>query len=388
MDVATFGSSSSPCSAQYIREHAQEFPRAAEAIERRHYVDDYFDSFDDEDEACRVAQEVRIVHKRGGFTIRNWLSNSSEVLRRVGAVAATKDVCCQMQLGADKTGQTERVLGMLWAPMPDIFTYAAVSELPTITPTKRNILRCVMSQYDPLGLLSHFLVHGRVIIQDIWRSKADWDDIVGEEIQERWRRWIEVFEDLQNVRIPRAYFPSAASTEITDLQLHIFVDASEVAYACVAYFRANIRGQFQTARVGAKSKVSPLKSLSIPRLELQAAIIGCRLLKTLCASHSLPIKRRFMWTDSKTVLAWINSDHRRYRQFVACRIGEILSKSNAEEWMWIPTKQNVADEATKWGKGPSFDPDSRWFTGPQFLKEAQEALARHCLYLSSGWKLS
>ncbi|XP_055615057.1 uncharacterized protein LOC129761362 [Toxorhynchites rutilus septentrionalis] len=225
-----------------------------------------------------------------------------------------------------------------------------------------------MSQYDPPGLLSHFLIHGRVIIQDIWRTKAGWDDTVNEEILQRWQRWIKLFEELKKVSISRAYFPGVRSEEIEDLQVHVFVDASETAYACVAYFRAWIHGEYRTALVGAKSKVSPLKSLSVPRLELQAAIIGCRLMKTLCSSHSLPIKRRVFWTDSKTVLAWINSDHRRYRQFVACRIGEILTKSNTDEWMWIPTKQNVADEATKWGKGPSLDPESRWFVGPQFFR--------------------
>lgn len=185
-----------------------------------------------------------------------------------------------------------------------------------------------------------------------------------------------MFGELMKVSVPRAYFPNVVSDDIKDLQLHVFVDASETAYACVAYFRANITGDIHTALVGAKSKVAPLKSLSVPRLELQAAIIGCRLMKNLCASHSLPITRRFFWTDSKTVLAWINSDHRRYRQFVACRIGEILSKSNAEEWRWVPTKQNVADEATKWGKGPSLCPESRWFTGPPFLRGPEASWPR------------
>ncbi|XP_062713827.1 uncharacterized protein LOC134290665 [Aedes albopictus] len=75
-----------------------------------------------------------------------------------------------------------------------------------------------------------------------------------------------------------------------------------------------------------------------------------------------------MWSDSKTVLAWINSDHRNYRQFVACRIGEILSKSDVEQWRWVPTKENPADLATKWGRGPCLSPNSQWFRGPNFLR--------------------
>ncbi|XP_055633606.1 uncharacterized protein LOC129773953 [Toxorhynchites rutilus septentrionalis] len=140
-----------------------------------------------------------------------------------------------------------------------------------------------------------------------------------------------MFNELGDVQVPRAYFPGISSDDIDDLQLHIFVDGSETAYACVAYLRASINGEYHSALVSAKAKVAPLKALSIPRLELQAVLIGCMLMKTLCSSHSLQIKRRIFWTDSTTVLSWIHSDHRRYRQFVACRIGEILAKSNPEE---------------------------------------------------------
>ncbi|XP_062555623.1 uncharacterized protein LOC134220551 [Armigeres subalbatus] len=98
-----------------------------------------------------------------------------------------------------------------------------------------------------------------------------------------------------------------------------------------------------------------------------AAVIGTRLQKTILAEHSLKIEKCNIWTDSKTVLAWINSDHRCYRQFVACRVGEILSKTRVSQWRWVPSKENVADDATKWGKGPSMLSNSRWFRGPDFL---------------------
>ncbi|XP_062557078.1 uncharacterized protein LOC134221929 [Armigeres subalbatus] len=78
-----------------------------------------------------------------------------------------------------------------------------------------------------------------------------------------------------------------------------------------------------------------------------------------------------MWTDSKTTLAWIQSQHRRYRQFVAFRVGEILSKTESYEWKYVPTQHNPADDATKWGKGPSTDVTSRWFLGPEFLYQPE-----------------
>ncbi|XP_062541972.1 uncharacterized protein LOC134209970 [Armigeres subalbatus] len=237
IDVATFGSTSSPCSAQYVKnlnaaEHAEEYPRAAEAIERRHYVDDYLQSFDSEEEACQVVEEVKLVHRRGGFTIRNWLSNSVAVLRRVGEVSAGT-----VKIVDNGGSQIERVLGMQWMASEDVFVFSNEVDVAAVTPTKRGILRCVMSQFDPLGLLSHFLIHGRVIIQDIWRTKAGWDDTVDDSILERWQLWATKFKQLRAIQIPRAYFPSATATDIEDLQLHIFVDGSETAYACVAYFR-------------------------------------------------------------------------------------------------------------------------------------------------------
>ncbi|XP_065078605.1 uncharacterized protein LOC135701675 [Ochlerotatus camptorhynchus] len=158
-----------------------------------------------------------------------------------------------------------------------------------------------------------------------------------------------------------------------DLQLHVFVDASEAAYACVAYLRLDCVEGTRCALVASKTKVAPLKPLSIPRMELQAAMIGARLMQTVCSSLTLPISKRFLWSDSTTVLAWLHSNSRRYHQFVGFRVGEILSLSSLDEWRYVPSALNVADDATKWICGPTFDPDSRWFKGPEFLaKEVDE----------------
>lgn len=120
--------------------------------------------------------------------------------------------------------------------------------------------------------------------------------------------------------------------------------------------------------VGAKTKAAPLKPLSIPRLKLQEAMIGSRLLNvnSICTSLSLPIKKRYLWSDS-------TSDSRlaTLRQ-PAFRVGDILSTTKVSEWRYVPSKQNVADEATKWGTGPSFSQESSWFRGPPFFHLSEE----------------
>ncbi|XP_055604945.1 uncharacterized protein LOC129753176 [Uranotaenia lowii] len=154
--------------------------------------------------------------------------------------------------------------------------------------------------------------------------------------------------------------------------IHVFTDASEAAYGCVAYLRVVVDETVRCSLGMSRSKVSPIQQLSIPRNELQAAVLGARLADTVQKNHRLPITQRYFWTDSQTVLSWIRSDQRKYSQFVGHRIGEILSNTKLSEWRWVPTKSNVADLLTKWSVGSKLTDDSVWFVGPQFLYETEE----------------
>lgn len=164
------------------------------------------------------------------------------------------------------------------------------------------------------------------------------------------------------MRVPRCYRQIITVEEATRIQLHIFVDASEKGFAAVAYLRYREEDVVEWALVGAKTRVAPLKFLSIPRLELQAAVK-----QNITESHRIPISERFFWTDSRNVSSWLKSDHRRYSQFVAYRVSELLDSTEIGEWRWLSTKQNVADEGTKWQKLPDLRLNSRWFRGPNFL---------------------
>lgn len=127
------------------------------------------------------------------------------------------------------------------------------------------------------------------------------------------------------------------------MQLHVFVDASDTAYAAVAYFRASCDSSAQCALASARTRVGPIKPISIPRMELEAAVLGTRLARAIVKEHSVDIVQQYFWTDSRVVLCWIKSD----QSFVAVRVGEILEKTDEKEWRWISSRENVADEATK-----------------------------------------
>lgn len=370
MDVMTFGSTCSPSSAQYVKNlnakrHQTEYPRAAEAICQSHYVDDYLDSLNTENEAVQLARDVKLVHSRAGFHMRNWMSNSPTVLCELGETSASIE---KTFILADEL-QSEKVLGMWWCPQSDSFSYhiASIKVIGEQKPTKREVLRTLMTIFDPLGLIASFLIFAKVLLQDIWRTAIGWDEEIHDNHFEKWRLWISLLPALETIKIPRCYLDKCTPESYESVQIHVFVDASEEAYAAAAYLRITCGELVHCQLVTAKTKVAPLRPISIPRMELQAALLGARMINTVSNGHSIEIKHRHLWTDSRTVLSWLNSDQRKYGQFVAFRVGEILETTNLSNWKWVPTKQNVADEGTKWARVPRIDSNERWFKGPSFL---------------------
>lgn len=225
-----------------------------------------------------------------------------------------------------------------------------------------------MSIFDPLGFLANLLVFGKILLQDVWRSGISWDEALRDEEYGKWLIWTKQIIQIEDIRIPRYYFHGLNPEG--PLQLHIFVDASECAFAAVAYVRYPIKNTFRCTIIGAKTKVSPLKPISIPRMELQGALLGARLSRSIIESHSIKFDEKFFWTDSQNVLCWLRSDQRRYKQYIAYRIGEIQELTETTEWRWVSTKLNVADEATKWNKIPDLSSAGRWYNGPAFLVES------------------
>lgn len=376
MDVATFGSTSSPCSAQYVKnqnakEYAAEYPEAAAAIIDRHYVDDYFQSFDTVQEAILRAKQVSFIHSKAGFEIHNWVSNSPEVLRGLKEHKSVEKI----HFNRNKETESERVLGIIWDPEHDEFFFSTQhrEELNPFMngekrPTKRMVLSCVMGFFDPLGLLSLFTIHGKVIVQHLWRSGCGWDQEISDDCWEMWKRWIGLLPDVGAIRIPRCYTGDVLPSSIESLEIHIFTDASEQAYGCVAYLRAVISGEVRCNLIMSRAKVAPLKRQSIPRLELMAAVLGARIYQTILETHTLKFQHCTLWTDSRTVYSWIHSDQHKYKQFVAFRIGEIWESTKVTDWRWIPSKFNLADMLTKWGHdGPSLTNEGEWFAGASFL---------------------
>jgi hypothetical protein len=170
------------------------------------------------------------------------------------------------------------------------------------------------------------LVKAKIILQEIWRSGIGWDDEIASSTHEKWNAWLIELKSISSMRIPRSY--SLHLKLDGHNQLHVFCDASEQAYCVVAYLRSAGSDGVSTAFIMSKTHVAPLKSTSIPRLELQAAVLATRLAETIRCNHDIYFEETHFRSDSKTVILWTRSDGKKFKQFVAHRVGEIQEASN------------------------------------------------------------
>lgn len=378
MNVMIFGAVSSPSKAQFVKnKNAENFeiecPGILRAISKQHYVDDYLDSCDSEEEAIKCVKQVIFVHQKGGFEMTKWISNSKRVVESVPEHLRAQ-VFHDLKIDSENT---ERTLGLSWSPVNDEFVFELnFKKIPVELsngfkiPTKREVLRIVMSVFDPIGFLAPIIIKARVLMQNIWKSRIDWDSEIPENLFELWQNWLKDLYTLAPIRIKRCYFPTISQPK--EVEIHMFCDASEKAYATVAFLRIKIGNDIHTSFVTSKFKVAPINQQTIPKLELQGAVLACRVAQTLCKELEYKISNVYYWTDSLVVLHQIRSECRRFPMFVACRLGEIHENTDVEQWRWVPSDQNVADMATKEFKDVDLNPGSSWFSGPKFLQLPQD----------------
>lgn len=207
----------------------------------------------------------------------------------------------------------------------------------------------------------------KILLQDIWRSKVDWVGPLEPEILVRRRRWTAGLSSLENLSIRRNLL-SRPESSYRSLQLHAFSDASKDGFGAVIYLRSEGEDGVKFGLVLAKARVAPIHQITIPKLELQGALMASRLVEYCKREMTLAISSVFFWCDATTVLRWLHASHHRFTPFVANRVSEILETSQAEQWRHVPGILNPADDCSR-GLAPEYlEVNHRWFSGPEFLK--------------------
>lgn len=374
-----FGASSSPCSAIFVKncnanEFADKYPDAAESVKEDSYMDDHLSSRKTESEAATLVRHVKEINSAAGFAMHGWASNSQAVLK---AVVPNDGPSAQREARLCDHGK-ERVLGLFWETESDELKFnVEFSKIPgpilrgEERPTKRLALSLIMSVFDPLGLLAPFTLKSRIVMREAHRSGIGWDEPLKDREFPGWLAWLERLDEVRRCRIPRCMSPR--DDQDAPAELHVFCDASLTAYAAAAYLRfMKGDGTYHISLVMAKSRVAPLKpDLDTVRLELQAALVGTRLRKFVQSELQIEIAGTFMWSDSSIVLCWIRSEPRARLVFFSNRLGEIGEYTLQNEWRWVPSHQNPADDATRFSS-EALESDARWFVGPDFLHQPED----------------
>ena len=222
--------------------------------------------------------------KTGGFHLHKWLSNSPEVLNSISKSERAVDA---LDLDLDEL-PVQRALGLRWDVREDFFIFS--SRVREVSETKRGVASFVSSIFDPCGFIAPYTLRGKCLIQELWRQNVDWDESLPHDLVPRWMSFVKEFDDLSNFCLPRYLKGFSPATKL--VELHVFSDASEVAFGAVAYIRYQLKEDGTTAFLASKTHVAPIKrALSIPRLELQGALLAVRLYNTLKKEIDVPVSR-------------------------------------------------------------------------------------------------
>lgn len=369
LNTVTYGVSSSPFLAlrtllQLSQDETQNFPRAAEILATDTYVDDIITGANTYEQALSLQKELILLLKSGGFELRKWASNDPRLLSHLPS-SDLYNANFQFDLASESP---LKILGLQWHPSNDSFIFSVTSMDTTCT--KRNILSNIARIFDPLGILSPVTFYVKYLIQQLWSLGLDWDQSPPNNIQQIWSKYISEITYLSEFNLPRRVI----TENYKICEVHGFCDASERGYCSVVYFRLiNSDGNISTRFVCAKSKVSPLKRISIPRLELCAAVLLANLMSFICDTYQdkLNFSKLFAWSDSTVALSWITSSPHKWKTFVSNRVSHIQQTLSPTVWHHVPSSDNPADCGSRGLLPQELLNYPLWWTGPAFLLSPQ-----------------
>ena len=368
MTRVTFGVSASSFAAnmalkQNAINKAVDYPLAANAVDQSFYVDDCLTGADSCDEAVLLQRQLQDLFSHGGFLLRKWNSSEPAILANLPPELKLSQ---PVQSMPDPDYYT-KTLGIEWNSQTDHFRLAVAEFPPSSDITKRSLVSDIAKTFDVLGWFSPSTIKVKMLLQRLWELKVDWDEAVPATIRDIWAQWRSELPLIASKHIPRCYF--SKDSTITHTELHGFSDASELAYGAVVYLRmVDSTGNVQISLVASKTKVAPIKRLTIPRLELCGAYLLAQLLHHIQQVFELPLSSVYAWTDSTIVLSWLLGNPRRFKTYVGNRISYIVDLIGPDRWNHVNGVENPADCASR-GLFPSeLLQHDLWWNGPPWLK--------------------
>ncbi|XP_011503348.1 PREDICTED: uncharacterized protein LOC105366554 [Ceratosolen solmsi marchali] len=313
LTTVTYGTKAAPYLAvrtllQLVKDEGSKYPLAVPPITHGRYFDDIFGSADTPEQLVEVALQLRDLCKAGGFPLAKWHATHQD-----GISAINVD---QNDNNIQSDDYYTKILGLTWSPQEDKFTFTTGKALtPVDKLTKRLVLSKVARIFDPLGF-----------------ATPVWDEKLPPQLLLKWSTIRKDLSDLTEISIPRWLNMKTTST----IELHGFSDASQLAMSAVIYVSAHESDDVKTTLVCSKTKVAPLKPMTIPRLELTAVLLLSKLMRYVQAKLKMDLKATYMWTDSRVTLAWIKTHPARWKEFIRNRVSNIQNLTSGTHWRYVP----------------------------------------------------
>ncbi|XP_073820604.1 uncharacterized protein [Musca autumnalis] len=340
---------------QYTANNTNE--RVSRIITRDFYMDDMLSGASSEEELLSLQTDVSKHLSEGGFELRKWATNSAKLIQRIPQTS--------MQTSHLLVADEEvRTLGNIWNTTDD--SLSLVVNLRALPPkiTKRVFLSDTSMLFDPLGLIAPCTIRSKIWMQELWSANVNWDEEVPKAILREWLNHRNDLQNLSTLKLDRWI----GTSETTNTEFHVFADASERAYAAALYARTVYPdGKVYVSLVTSRTKVAPLKTKTLPRLELCGASLAAKLVRKVNESIGSGF-RTYAWTDSTVVLAWLHSHPSRWSTYVANRVADVQEVLPPEIWNHVRSEHNPADCASRGINASQLLQHNLWWNGPDWLR--------------------
>ena len=371
--------------------YSQMFPITVSQLKDKSYVDDLGMTAGNMSELKERTSEADIILSHANMRVKQWTySKESQMSIPVGAV----DVVQASSL------EGERMLGVMWEPLRDVFKFSIKINLspmknksrlepdlckedllskPPRVISRRQYYSLIQSLFDPIGLLSPIMLTAKLLLRKTWEGECaqlKWDDPLPETLTKQMIDYFVELFDLETLEFSRSIWPD--QPVVGKPELICFSDGSMLAFGAVLYIRWRLEsGEWWTSLVTSKSKIAPKNRLTIPRLELNGAVLSKRLKEFMISEVDLEFENVYHLVDSSTVLGYVHKEDSKLKPFEGIRVSEVQTagkfvNGRLFHWSWIEGENNPADWATKPRTVSDLVSDGFWQRGPAFLRQEYE----------------
>ncbi|GFX02235.1 integrase catalytic domain-containing protein [Trichonephila clavipes] len=341
LTTVTYGTSCAPYLStrtltQLAFDEREMYPLASFATLHHFYVDDLLSGAANEKEAVELIWQLKEMMRKGGFNLRKWQSNSEIVIKEV---AENKD------------------LKKCFITRQEVHLYS-----------KRDVLSEIARVFDPLGLLSSFIVFMKILLQELWKLNLECHEPIPEDLNKQWTTFRKELHLIEKMKIPRyVLLPS-----YLQLEIHAFCDSSVRAYCTAIYLKCITSECISVSLLTSKTRVAPLKTQSLPRLELCATLLLSNVLQVVLREFPSSIHRTIACMDSTITLAWLKTEPYCWHPFVDNRVSKIQTTIPSVEWCHVSGIENPADLGTRGLLPSQLVANDQWIQGPLWLNQSMD----------------